>query len=104
MRPSWEWYTAIMDRVELLVSGTELERILDRLAEAITQVLAERDPYGAVRHERRGHRRRLAAATAGVSPYPTTMSTPPATGGPPAAGTSNGCIGPRPPCTDGMCW
>jgi len=44
MRLSREQYAAIMGRAELLVSGAELERILDRLAEAITEILAERDP------------------------------------------------------------
>jgi len=44
MRLSREQYAAVMGRAELLVSGAELERILDRLAESITAVLAERDP------------------------------------------------------------
>ncbi|WP_133510623.1 hypoxanthine-guanine phosphoribosyltransferase [Candidatus Thiosymbion oneisti] len=44
MRLSRERYTAVMGRAELLVSGAEMERILDRLAGAITKVLAERDP------------------------------------------------------------
>jgi len=44
MRLSRERYAAVMGRAELLVSGAEMERILDRLAESITKVLAERDP------------------------------------------------------------
>jgi len=44
MRLSRERYTAVMGRAERLVSGAEMERILDRLAESITAVLAERDP------------------------------------------------------------
>jgi len=44
MRLSREQYAAVMGRAELPVSGTELERILDRLAESITVVLAERGP------------------------------------------------------------
>ncbi|WP_089727350.1 hypoxanthine-guanine phosphoribosyltransferase [Candidatus Thiosymbion oneisti] len=44
MRLSRERYTAVMGRAELLVSGAEMERILARLAGAITKVLAERDP------------------------------------------------------------
>jgi len=44
MRLSRERYATILDRAELLVSGAEMERILDRLAESITEVLAERDP------------------------------------------------------------
>lgn len=44
MRLSREQYAAVAGRAELLVSGAEMERILDRLAQSITQVLAERDP------------------------------------------------------------
>lgn len=44
MRLSREQYAAVMGQTELLVSGAELERVLDRLAESITAVLAERDP------------------------------------------------------------
>jgi len=44
MRLSRGRYAAVMGRAELLVSGAEMERILDRLAESITKVLAERDP------------------------------------------------------------
>jgi len=44
MRLSQEQYAIVMGRAEQLVSGAELERILDRLAESITEVLAERDP------------------------------------------------------------
>lgn len=44
MRLSREQYDAVADRAELLVSGAEMERVLDRLAGSITAVLAERDP------------------------------------------------------------
>jgi hypoxanthine phosphoribosyltransferase len=39
-----EQYDAVASRAELLVSGEEMERILDRLAEEITGVLADKDP------------------------------------------------------------
>jgi hypoxanthine phosphoribosyltransferase len=39
-----EQYDAVAARAELLVSGEEMERVLDRLAEAITSVLADKDP------------------------------------------------------------
>jgi len=41
---SRERYDAVAGRAERLVSGAQMERILDRLAESITEVLAERDP------------------------------------------------------------
>ena len=44
MRITRQRYEAIADRAELLVSGEEMERILDRLAKSITAVLAELDP------------------------------------------------------------
>jgi hypoxanthine phosphoribosyltransferase len=37
-------YEAVAGRAELLVSGEEMERILDRLAESIAAVLAHEDP------------------------------------------------------------
>jgi len=44
MRISRERYETVAARAELLVSGEEMERVLDRLAEAITDVLADKDP------------------------------------------------------------
>jgi len=44
MRLSREGYAAVMDRAKRLVSGPEMERILDRMAKSITEVLAEQDP------------------------------------------------------------
>lgn len=44
MRLSRERYDAVAGQAERLVSGPRMERILDRLAESITEVLAERDP------------------------------------------------------------
>ena len=44
MKMSREQYDAVAGRAELLVSGEEMERILDRLAESITEVLADKDP------------------------------------------------------------
>jgi hypoxanthine phosphoribosyltransferase len=39
-----EEYDAVAARAELLVSGEEMERVLDRLAEAITGALQDKDP------------------------------------------------------------
>ena len=39
-----EQYDAVAARADLLVSGEEMERILDRLAEEITGALADKDP------------------------------------------------------------
>lgn len=39
-----EEYETVAARAELLVSGAEIERAMDRMAEAITAVLGERDP------------------------------------------------------------
>jgi len=39
-----EQYDAVAGRAQLLVSGEEMERVLDRLAESITEVLASKDP------------------------------------------------------------
>lgn len=44
MKMSRERYDAVAARAELLVSGEEMERVLDRLAESITAVLAGKDP------------------------------------------------------------
>lgn len=44
MEMSREQYDAVAGRAELLVSGAQMERILDRLAESITRVLAEKNP------------------------------------------------------------
>lgn len=44
MKMSREHYDAVAGRAELLVSGEAMERSLDRLAESITDLLADKDP------------------------------------------------------------
>jgi hypoxanthine phosphoribosyltransferase len=44
MKMSQAQYDAVAGRAELLVSGAEMERVLDRLAKSITEVLADKDP------------------------------------------------------------
>jgi len=44
MQMSREEYDAVAGRAELLVSGAEMERVLDRLAVAVTAALADKDP------------------------------------------------------------
>lgn len=44
MKISRQRYGAVAARAERLVSGEEMERILDRLAESISAVLADKDP------------------------------------------------------------
>jgi hypoxanthine phosphoribosyltransferase len=44
MKLTPEQYAAVAGRSELLVSGADMERILDRLAESIEAVLGDKDP------------------------------------------------------------
>ena len=44
MKMSREQYDAVAGRAELLASGAEMERVLDRIAASITEVLADKDP------------------------------------------------------------
>lgn len=44
MKMTREQYDAVAGRAELLVSGGEMEQVLDRMAESITAVLADKDP------------------------------------------------------------
>lgn len=44
MKMSREQYDAVAGRAELLASGEEMERVLDQLAESITEALANKDP------------------------------------------------------------